>query len=114
MDTGSGELDQTFAALADPTRRAMLGLLLHQDQPVRALAAPFAMSLAAASKHLGVLARAGLIVQEKRGREKWCRLEPDRLAPALLWMQSFGAIALPDLDGLEVQLADLGIIDPDP
>ncbi|MBB5517016.1 DNA-binding transcriptional ArsR family regulator [Rubricella aquisinus] len=105
VDT-SAHLDTTFAALADPTRRAILARLLESDAPVNALADPFEMSLAAVSKHLTILARAGLIVQEKRGREKWCRLDPDAIAPAALWMESFGQIALSDLDALERFIAD--------
>ena len=65
------------------------------------VAAPFAMSLAAISKHLGVLTAAGLISQEKRGRVKWCKLEPDALREASVWMQGFGQMAGIDLDAFE-------------
>jgi DNA-binding transcriptional ArsR family regulator len=106
MVDASAHLDTTFAALADPTRRAILSRLLEGDAPVNALAEPFEMSLAAVSKHLTILARAGLIVQEKRGRERWCRLDTDAIAPAALWMESFGQIALSDLDALERFIAD--------
>ncbi|NCM96891.1 MAG: winged helix-turn-helix transcriptional regulator, partial [Rhodobacterales bacterium] len=82
-------LDATFAALADPTRRAILALLLEDDMAVTDVAEPFSISLAAISKHLIVLAAAGLIAQEKRGRVKWCRLEPDALRAASVWMQGF-------------------------
>lgn len=102
----STQLDITFAALADPTRRAILSRLLEGDAPVNTLAEPFEMSLAAVSKHLSILVRAGLIIQEKRGREKWCRLDPDTIAPAATWMESFGQIALTDLDALERFIAD--------
>lgn len=99
-----------FAALADGTRRAILSRLLEGDAPVNRLAEPFDMSLAAVSKHLAILARAGLILQERRGREKWCRLDTDGIAPAVLWMQSFGGVALEDLDALERLLeAGLGV-----
>ena len=94
-------LDLAFAALSDPTRRAILGMLLEDDMAVTDVAAPFAMSLAAISKHLGVLAEAGLITQEKRGRVKWCRLEPDALRAASVWMQGFGQFEPVDLDALE-------------
>ena len=73
------DLDQIFAALADPTRRAILTMLLEDDMAVTDVAEPFEMSLAAISKHLTILTRAGLIAQEKRGRVKWCKLEPDGL-----------------------------------
>ena len=60
----SDTLDQVFAALADPTRRAILTMLLEDDMAVTDVAEPFDMSLAAISKHLGILTRAGLIAQE--------------------------------------------------
>ena len=94
-------LDAIFAALADPTRRAILTMLLEDDMAVTDVAEPFAMSLAAISKHLLVLAEAGLITQEKRGRVKWCKLEPDALRAATVWMQSFGQFEPVDLDALE-------------
>lgn len=94
-------LDSTFAALADPTRRAILAMLLEDDMAVTDVAAPFDVSLAAISKHLGVLVSAGLISQEKRGRVNWCKLEPDALREASGWMQAFGQIGSVDLDGLE-------------
>ena len=94
-------LSATFAALADPTRRAILGLLLEDDMAVTDVAEPFAMSLAAISKHLQILADAGLISQEKRGRLKWCKLEPDGLRSASVWMQGFGQFDPVDLDDFE-------------
>jgi len=94
-------LDQVFAALADPTRRAILTMLLEDDMAVTDVAAPFAMSLAAISKHLAVLAEAGLISQEKRGRVKWCKLEPESLRAASTWMQGFGQFDPMDYDAFE-------------
>lgn len=99
-------LDRTFAALADPTRRAILGMLLEDDMAVTDVAHPFAMSLAAISKHLRVLAEAGLITQERRGRVIWCKLEPDALRAASVWMQGFGQFDPVDLDALERFLED--------
>lgn len=98
-------LDQVFAALADPTRRAILGMLLEDDMAVTDVADPFEMSLAAISKHLGVLTAAGLISQEKRGRVKWCKLEPDALRGASVWMQGFGQMDAIDLDAFETYLS---------
>ncbi len=98
------KLDTTFAALADPTRRAILAMLLEDDMAVTDVAEPFAMSLAAISKHLGVLAAAGLVSQEKRGRVKWCKLEPDALRGASAWMQGFGQMDAIDLDAFEAFL----------
>ncbi|MBZ4690786.1 MAG: transcriptional regulator, ArsR family [Cereibacter sp.] len=94
-------LDIIFAALADPTRRAILAMLLEDDMAVTDVAEPFAMSLAAISKHLQVLAEAGLITQEKRGRVKWCKLEPDALRAATVWMQGFGQFEPVNLDAFE-------------
>jgi DNA-binding transcriptional ArsR family regulator len=102
-------LDTVFAALADPTRRAILTMLLEDDMAVTDVAEPFAMSLAAISKHLAILGRAGLISQEKRGRVKWCKLEPDALRDASIWMQSFGQFEAVNLDAFEAFLdATLG------
>ncbi len=112
-------LSLTFAALADPTRRAILALLLEDDMAVTDVAEPFAMSLAAISKHLQILAEAGLISQEKRGRVKWCKLEPDGLRAASVWMQGFGQFDPVDLDGFERFLAlelagEAGVATPAP
>lgn len=98
-------LDQAFAALADPTRRQILTMLLEDDMAVTDVAEPFDMSLAAISKHLGVLTAAGLISQEKRGRVKWCKLEPDALRAASVWMQGFGQFEPVNLDAFERFLA---------
>ena len=94
-------LDTVFAALADPTRRAILTMLLEDDMAVTDVAQPFAMSLAAISKHLAVLSDAGLISREKRGRVIWCKLEPDALRAASVWMQGFGQFEPVDLDAFE-------------
>lgn len=98
-------LDHVFAALADPTRRAILSMLLEDDMAVTDVAEPFEMSLAAISKHLGVLTTAGLISQEKRGRVKWCKLEPDAMRKASIWMQGFGQFEPVNLDAFERFLA---------
>ena len=94
-------LDAVFAALADPTRRAILAMLLEDDMAVTDVAAPFAMSLAAISKHLGVLADAGLISRERRGRVIWCKLEPEAMREATVWMRGFGQVDPLDLDDFE-------------
>jgi len=106
-------LDLVFAALADPTRRAILAMLLEDDMAVTDVAEPFAISLAAISKHLQILAEAGLIAQEKRGRVKWCKLEPDALRAASVWMQGFGVFDPVDLDAFERFLED-ELSAPDP
>ena len=94
-------LDQIFSALADPTRRRILSMLLEDDMAVTDVAGPFQMSLAAVSKHLAVLAAAGLIRQERRGRITWCQIEPDGLRNASIWMQGFGQFDPVDLDDFE-------------
>ncbi len=105
-DRGDGaRLDAVFAALADPTRRAILRMLTEDDMAVTDVAAPFAISLAAISRHLGVLTEAGLISRERRGRLVWCRLEPEALHDATLWMRSFGLVDPLDLDEFERFLA---------
>ncbi len=97
----AASLDTIFSALADPTRRAILSMLLEDDMAVTDVAAPFQISLAAISKHLTILAEAGLISQEKRGRINWCKLEPDAMRDGFTWMQSFGAYEPFDLDAFE-------------
>jgi len=101
----SVQLDIIFAALGDPTRRAILAMLLEDDMAVTDVAEPFAMSLAAISKHLRVLTAAGLISQDKRGRVTWCKLEPDALREASVWMQSFGQFEAVNLEDFERFLA---------
>lgn len=110
-------LDPVFSALADPTRRAILTMLLEDDMAVTDVAEPFQISLAAISKHLGILADAGLITRERRGRVIWCKLEPDALRAASVWMQGFGQFEPVDLDAferfLETELSDPPDAGPD-
>ena len=106
-------LDTVFAAIADPTRRAILAMLLEDDMAVTDVAEPFEVSLAAISKHLGVLTSAGLISQEKRGRVKWCKLEPDALRTASVWMQGFGQFEPVNLDAFEAFLSQELSSDPE-
>ena len=79
-------------------------MLLEDDMAVTDVAEPFEMSLAAISKHLAVLANAGLILQERRGRVTWCKLDPDAMQAAWTWMQGFGQFDHLDLDGLEAYI----------
>lgn len=101
MSRPDAQLDAAFSALADPTRRAIVSRLLEGDCTVGDLAAPFEMSLAAVSKHLAILTRAGLVTQTRDGRTKWCRLEIDSLRPAAVWMEAFGSFSVEELDTLE-------------
>lgn len=76
-------------------------MLLEDDMAVSDVAEPFEMSLAAISKHLAVLASAGLIRQERRGRINWCMLDPEGMRTASVWMQGFGQFDPIDLDDFE-------------
>ena len=110
----TSSLDTVFAALADPTRRAILTMLLEDDMAVTDVAQPFQMSLSAISKHLATLADAGLISRERRGRVIWCKLEPDAMRTATVWMQGFGQFDPVDLDAFERFLeAELSTAHPD-
>lgn len=102
-------LDLTFAALADPTRRAMLASLALGERSVGELAAPHAMSFAGAAKHVGVLERAGLIERRKAGRQQLCRLKADRLREADDWLRQWERFWNSTLDRLEaIIVADQG------
>jgi len=94
-------LDLAFHALSDPTRRAVISRLRDGELPVSALAAPFDMALPSFSQHLKVLEECGLIVSEKRGRSRWCRLVPDRFDAAADWMDTERRRAADRLDRLE-------------
>jgi len=85
----SDHLDATFAALADPTRRAILARLAAGDASVTELAAPFAMSQPAISKHLKMLERAGLVSRGRDAQRRPCRLEPQPLADATEWLERY-------------------------
>ncbi len=96
----AGSMDAVFAALADPTRRAMLERLALGPATVSELAAPFAISLPAISKHLRVLAHAGLLVQEKDGRLRRCHLEAGPLLEAVTWLARYEIFWDRQLDAL--------------
>ncbi len=83
------QLDATFAALADPTRRAILARLASGEASVTELAEPFAMTQPAISKHLKVLERAGLISRGRDAQRRPCRLEAKRLAEANRWLENY-------------------------
>src|SRR5277367_2582140 len=105
--TSSAQLDATFSALADPTRRAILARLASGETSVSELAAPFEMSMPAISKHLKVLQRAGLI---ERGREaQWrpCRLAPGPLKNASDWLEHYRRFWEEAFDRLEDYLREL-------
>lgn len=87
--TPADRLDMTFAALADPTRRAILARLTESDATVLELARPFAMSQPAISKHLKVLEQAGLITRGRDAQRRPCRLNAKRLRDATGWLEDF-------------------------
>ena len=82
-------LSSTFAALADPTRRAILARLASGEASVTALSEPFEMSMPAISKHLKVLERAGLIARGREAQWRPCRLEADRLKEVAEWVETY-------------------------
>jgi DNA-binding transcriptional ArsR family regulator len=100
--------DAVFKALSDPTRRAMLAALKSGPQTVSALAKPHAMSLAAASKHVAALERAGLAAQTKQGRTHTITLAPQGLKIAADWLADYSAFWNTRLDALEAALSDTG------
>jgi DNA-binding transcriptional ArsR family regulator len=86
---GTDRLDDTFAALADPTRRAILARLMGGAATVTELAEPFDMSLPAVSKHLKVLEKAGLITRGREAQWRPCRLEADPLREVADWVEGY-------------------------
>ncbi len=99
-------LDAIFHALGDPTRRKMLRDLSAGERTVGQLAEPYAMSLAAASKHIKALETAGLIRREVKGRTHVCRLEPGPLASAHEWLSFYEGFWTVSLDRLEQLLLE--------
>ena len=99
------DLDETFAALSDATRRAILRRLGTGPARVTEIARSFPVSLNAVSKHLMVLERAGLIAREVQGRERVCRLQPGSLHDASLWLDEMRASWEQRLDALEEHVA---------
>src|SRR5262245_36504537 len=89
MVASADRLNATFAALADPTRRAILARLASGDATVNELVEPFPMSQPAISKHLKVLERAGLISRDRDAQRRPSRLEPKRLAEASAWLEQY-------------------------
>jgi DNA-binding transcriptional ArsR family regulator len=89
LQVDDDRLDAVFGALADPTRRAILGRLAGGEATVSELAAPFAMSMPAVSKHLKVLERAGLVSRGRSAQWRPCRLEAAPLADVAEWVQTY-------------------------
>jgi DNA-binding transcriptional ArsR family regulator len=100
MVKSADPLSATFAALADPTRRAILERLTGREAAVGEVAAPFAMSLPAVSKHLAVLERAGLLTRARAGRQRHCCLVADPLREAAAWIARYRRFWEARLDAL--------------
>ena len=98
------QLSSTFAALADPTRRAILARLAMGETSVTELAAPFEMSMPAVSKHLKVLERAGLIARGREAQWRPCRLDAWPLKNAAQWIEEYRQFWTPYVDALERHL----------
>jgi DNA-binding transcriptional ArsR family regulator len=98
------DLDLTFGALADPTRRGIVAALAGAPQPISALAAPVPMSLVAVSKHVTVLERAGLVTRTRAGRAQLCTLRPAPLAGAADWLDHYRRFWTDRIDSLEQYL----------
>jgi DNA-binding transcriptional ArsR family regulator len=100
------DLDLAYAALAHPTRRQMLRQLRDGEARVTELAQPYAMSLAAASKHVAQLERAGLVSRRVTGRDHWIALNPEPLAQAARWLALYRPFWERRLDSLEAMVTD--------
>ena len=107
MAMTADRLDRTFAALADPTRRAILSRLARGEASVTDLASPFRMSLPAVSKHLKVLQQAGLIARIRKAQWRPCRLQAEPLREAADWVEHYRKFWEQSLDRLDEYLRNL-------
>ena len=107
LDSKADRLNATFAALADPTRRAILSRLTAGQATVTELAEPFAMSLPAVSKHLKVLEQAGLVARERDAQWRPTRLKADRLKDVADWVERYRRFWEQSFDRLDAYLHDL-------
>jgi DNA-binding transcriptional ArsR family regulator len=107
MTVAADRLDATFAALADPTRRAIIARLARGDATVNELAAPFDMTLPGISKHLKVLERCGLISRTRHAQFRPCHMEGDVLDAALSWIDENRRVWKERFDKLDEHLRDL-------
>ena len=99
------QLDNTFTALSDVTRRAIVARLADGEQPLSKLAEPFDMSQTAVSKHVRVLSDAGLVIVEKRGRTRHCKLEAAPMKEAIDWLKYYEAFWADKFASLSKHLA---------
>jgi DNA-binding transcriptional ArsR family regulator len=113
MQTQPDPLSTTFAALADPTRRAIVARLARGEATVTELAAPFDMSLPAISKHLKVLQRAGLVEQGRKAQWRPCRLQGEPLREVADWIEEYRRFFDESFDRLDEYLRELQQIAPE-
>ena len=106
-DADEQNLNQVFSALADPVRRAILSRLDGEELLVSQLAEPFDISLQAVSKHIQVLARAGLVVQERTGRISRCRLDAGPIYHAAIWINRYSKYWQTQFDTLAAWLDEI-------
>lgn len=104
MTAPTADLTQTFAALGDETRRAILARLASGEAALSDIAEPFAMSQTAVSKHVRVLSDAGLVAVVKRGRTRYCSLNAEPLRDAALWLETYSRFWRGQLDALAEHL----------
>jgi DNA-binding transcriptional ArsR family regulator len=102
----STTLDDTFAALSDPTRRAIISKLAKGEAPIMEIASPFNMSLPAVSKHIRALEKAGLVLRSKRGRVHYCRLNAKPLRDVAKWLVFYQQFWDAKLDSLATFLEE--------
>jgi len=105
VEADDRKLNAVFSALADPTRRAIVGRLASGEATVGELAQPFTMSFQAVSKHLQVLEQAGLVDRSRRAQQRPCRLRPEALAYASGWLGDFRELWETSFDRLDDHLA---------
>ena len=111
MITSSQKLNATFAALADPTRRAILARLVSGEAPMTELARPFAISQPAISKHLKVLERAGLISRGRDAQRRPCRIEAEPLAEVNVWLEGYRRIWQANFQRFDILLDEMDTLE---
>lgn len=107
MSPATDTLSMTFAALSDPTRRAMLARLVQGEASVNELAAPFKMSLPAVSKHIKVLEKAGLLTKTRHAQQRPCKIDGEQLKQAVDWIEQYRQLWEGRLDRLDAYLQEL-------
>ena len=106
VEYSGAKLDRVFHALSDPTRRSIIGQLANGEQSIGQIAAPFDISFAAASKHVRVLEKAGLVGRKIAGRNHFCSLQAGPLASAEAWLRHYERFWTQSLDRLEALIEE--------